>query len=312
LLWCIVFYLFNFRFLAEKMFYQPGKIVFYDAINNKVNQSKLVLGVELNGVAKAYPIEIIGYHHQVRDNVGGTPVMITYCTVCRTGRAYSPVINGKAEDFRLVGMDHFNAMFEDATSRSWWRQVSGQAIAGPLKGAVLDEIPSQQMALRAWLDLYPHSSVLQPDSSFLEKYKALEGFDTGIIDSHLEYRDSLSWKEKSWVVGIQVDAESRAYDWNEVVKQRVINDKLGNVPLVLWLEADSVSFHAWNRDSLEFTVMNDTLTDVQTRSVWNMRGECTMGDLAGKQLERIQAYQEFWHSWRTFHPGTSTFGSNEH
>ena len=39
--------------------------------------------------------------------------MVTYCTVCRTGRVFSPIVEGQPETFRLVGMDHFNAMFED-------------------------------------------------------------------------------------------------------------------------------------------------------------------------------------------------------
>jgi hypothetical protein len=67
--------------------------------------------------------------HQVRDSINHIPVMVTYCTVCRTGRIYNPIVNGKAETFRLVGMDHFNAMFEDATTKSWWRQSTGECIA---------------------------------------------------------------------------------------------------------------------------------------------------------------------------------------
>ena len=77
--------------------------------------------------------------------------MITYCTVCRTGRVYSPIVNGKLEKFRLVGMDHFNAMFEDETTKSWWQQATGIAIAGPLKGSRLEEIPSHQ-AIAGFLD----------------------------------------------------------------------------------------------------------------------------------------------------------------
>ncbi|MFX5562960.1 DUF3179 domain-containing (seleno)protein, partial [Acinetobacter baumannii] len=62
----------------------------------------------------AYPIQFIGYHHQVVDTVGGEPIIATYCTVCRTGRIFSSTVDGVPEKFRLVGMDHFNAMFEDA------------------------------------------------------------------------------------------------------------------------------------------------------------------------------------------------------
>ncbi|HTE08984.1 MAG TPA: DUF3179 domain-containing (seleno)protein, partial [Flavitalea sp.] len=122
ILYCVIFYYTNFRFLADKMFLQPRTKELYSGDRNKVDSNKLVIAVTLNGEARAYPIEIIGYHHQVVDTVGQVPVMVTYCTVCRTGRVYSPAVDGKMEKFRLVGMDHFNAMFEDATTNSWWRQ----------------------------------------------------------------------------------------------------------------------------------------------------------------------------------------------
>jgi hypothetical protein len=111
-----LFYAFTFQMEADKMFYQPSNKFFANQDSNKVKVEKLVIGVEINGVAKAYPIQLIGYHHQVVDTISNIPVMVTYCTVCRTGRVYSPEVNGKMETFRLVGMDHFNAMFEDSGS----------------------------------------------------------------------------------------------------------------------------------------------------------------------------------------------------
>ncbi|PWT73793.1 MAG: hypothetical protein C5B59_12495 [Bacteroidetes bacterium] len=93
----VVFYLFNFRFQANKIFYQAQNKNFADAKNNKIPTEKLIIGVAMDGEAKAYPIQLIGYHHQVRDTIGHTPVMITYCTVCRTGRAFAltSIINWK-------------------------------------------------------------------------------------------------------------------------------------------------------------------------------------------------------------------------
>src|ERR1700722_17555662 len=140
-----IFYFFNYRFEADKMFYQPSTVRFAGAAGNKIAANKLVIGVVINNEAKAYPIQLIGYHHQVRDSVGGTPVMITYCTVCRTGRVFSPLVGGATENFRLVGMDHFNAMFEDASTGSWWQQATGTAVAGPLRGQALPEIDANQM-----------------------------------------------------------------------------------------------------------------------------------------------------------------------
>ena len=181
-----VFYLVNFMFLADKMFYQPKNKILVPVAASKVDSSKLVIGITINGQAKAYPIEIIGYHHQVQDTVGGEPVMVTYCTVCRTGRVFSPFVNGKFQHFRLVGMDHFNAMFEDEDTKSWWRQATGIAITGPLKGTALKELPSQQLRLGVWIRQYPNTLILQPDSAYTNQYKGLEGFDAGTINSGLE------------------------------------------------------------------------------------------------------------------------------
>jgi hypothetical protein len=234
--WATVFYNVNFRFQADKIFYQPESKILVAVDKNKITENQLVIGVNINAKAKAYPIEIIGYHHQVRDTIGGEEVMITYCTVCRTGRVYSPVVDGKPEVFRLVGMDHFNAMFEDGRTKSWWRQANGEAIVGPSKGKILKEIPSEQMSLSAWLARYPNSLILQPDSMFKDQYKDLEKYDEGTIEGKLEGRDSLSWKDKSWVVGIPMGLFAKAYDWNELVKQRVLNDEVGKKPIVVVLE----------------------------------------------------------------------------
>jgi hypothetical protein len=312
-LYVVVFYFFNFRFLAEKMFYQPRMKAFSAAASNKISEDKLVLGIEVNGEAKAYPIQLIGYHHQVRDTVGGKPIMVTYCTVCRTGRIYSPLIDGKPEDFRLVGMDHFNAMFEDASTKSWWRQVSGEAIAGPLKGTKLEVLPSQQMTLAAWLRQYPSAKVLQPDTSFTKEYDDLADFDRGTINSGLEKRDSSSWKLKSWVIGVTSGDYSKAYDWNRLVKDRIIQDSLPDLPLLIVLEGDTASFHVWNRNmngvSLEFQarINSGIMQDLNTGSSWDMNGICTDGALKGNRLLYVEASQEFWHSWITFHPASTKY-----
>lgn len=306
-----LFYMVNFRFLADKMFYQPTHKILASVSNNRVTSDKLVIGVTINDQSKAYPIEIIGYHHQVRDTIGGEPVMVTYCTVCRTGRVYSPFINGKNENFRLVGMDHFNAMFEDNTTKSWWRQASGEAITGSLKGQSLKEIPSQQVSLAVWMRLHPNTLIMQPDTLYKKQYKDLTGFDNGTIKGSLEHRDSASWQFKSWVIGIEHNNEAKAYDWNELRAKRIINDSLSMLPIVIALETDTVSYHVWNRNvnnqSLEFFADNNILKDKETNSTWNFNGVCVFGPLAGQALKPVQASQEFWHSWQTFHPKTSIY-----
>ena len=264
---------------------------------------------EQGGETKAYPIQLLGYHHQVRDTVGGVAVMVTYCIVCRTGRVYSPAVDGKLEEFRLVGMDHFNAMFEDKTTKSWWRQATGEAIAGPKKGSRLEEIPSQQTTLKEWLQLHPQSLVLQADKKFEKEYGKLKGYDIGEINSTLIGSSKSSWEDKSWVIGIEAEGIAAAYDWNALKEKRIIQDTVGNLNIALVIGDDGQSFFSWNRN-LNGEVLNfnsDTLNlfaDDKTHSRWNAAGICVSGDMTGSKLKHEQSYQEFWHSWQSFHPQT--------
>jgi len=150
---------------------------------------------------------------------------------------------------------------------------------------------------------------MQPDTSFKKDYKDLADYDKGTIKSGLEKRDSASWKFKSWVIGVLHDYSAKAYDWNELVKKKLINDSIEGFPVVLALEQDTASFHVYDRrmngTTLNFQKgSNDVLTDQNTNSTWNMDGVCIDGPLKGGKLTPVQAYQEFWHSWSTFHPNT--------
>lgn len=297
-----VAYMTNFNMAADTMFLQPGNMQMSLASENKVDTSRLVLGVEYQGQAKAYPIQYLGYHHQVLDTLSGKPLMVTYCTVCRTGRVFEPIVNGKPESFRLVGMDHFNAMFEDETTKSWWRQATGEAVAGKLKGHVLPEFSTTQMTLSQWLAIYPSSLIMQADQNFQAEYDSLSNYEAGRRKGKLTRRDSLSWQDKSWVVGVSIGKESKAYDWNALEKERIIYDVLDNRALAVILASDNKSFSALELadQNQKLSLNQDTLILGQNR--YNLLGSSL--DPAVPSLKKINAYQEYWHSWRTFHPLT--------
>jgi hypothetical protein len=294
-------YMTNFVMAADHMFYQPKKILMADAAANTVDTNRLVIGIVNNGEAKAYPIRFLGYHHQVQDSIGGKPVMVTYCTVCRTGRVYEPLVNGVPEQFRLVGMDHFNAMFEDATTQSWWRQVTGEAITGKLKGQTLPEFFSTQTSLAAWLHLYPKSLIMQEDPAFKNEYDSTLKYESGKSKSSLTGTDSLSWKNKSWVIGVKAGNAKKAYDWNKLKAERIINDTLGGKNIVVVLADDDKSFFAFERPAANaiFSLQHDTL--LLNNNHFKING---VGIDAGFSLQPLPAYQEFWHSWSTFNAGT--------
>ena len=299
---------------ADVMFRQPTRLSFAVAGQGSVAPEALVVGVALTDAsggsqARAYPIQFIGYHHQVRDVVAGHPVMVTYCTVCRTGRVWSPVVEGTVETFRLVGMDHWNAMFEDSRTGSWWRQANGEAITGPLEGQRLAEIPSQQMTWAAWSARHPESDVMQPDPEFAEAYAHMVGFAEGTKPGSLTGRDPASWQRKSWVVGVVVGDAARAFDWNELVRERILRDRVGDQPVILLLGADGASFRVFaSALELEPTENPSRFRDRTSGGLWDESGLALDGPQAGTRWATVPAYQEFWHSWQDFHPGTTARG----
>ncbi len=297
-----VAYAANARMAADHMFLQPTAVRTAQAGGNRVDPRRLVVGVEVNGEARAYPLQFIGYHHQVRDTVGGTPVLVTYCTVCRTGRVYHPEVGGRPETFRLVGMDHFNAMLEDRETGSWWRQANGEAIIGPLKGAKLAEVPSRQVTLARWLAMHPDSRVMQPDPAFASEYAKGFAYEDGSSRSALTGTDTVSWRDKAWVVGLAVGGASKAYDWNRLRRERVVNDEVGGTPVVVALASDNASFFVFRRPdrTTRFALRGDSLVAPGRSYALGGRGPTD-------SLVPLPASQEFWHSWRTFEPGTARY-----
>jgi len=304
------FYATDFAYKAETMFEEPQTVKFANAFTNKVPENMVIIGVVNNGVAKAYPLDYLAYHHKVQDNVDSLPVLVTYCSMCRTGRVYSPVINGKRQNFRLVGARHYNAIVEDEGTKTWWCQATGQAAVGRLKGQHLNELPYEQSTLASWLEKHPASLILQPDKHYMNEYSDLKNYDriqSIDKDSTLKNKDSLI--RRSWMLGVIINGQAKAYDWRRLFKKHLLNDHVNKTPLVVGIEKDSLTFHAFNPtvNGRELHFKLDTagmLTDNETSSVWDWDGLSTAGTLKGSRLSKIQAYQEYWHSWKHFHPGT--------
>ncbi len=300
-LWIAVTWLFNFKMTAEKMFREPNQLIMKMANENTVDTNRIVLGIEINGEAAAFPLQFVAYHHRVLYQLGGKNIWATYCSVCRTGRVFEPVVEGKQEQFRLVGMDHFNAMFEDKTTGSWWRQVNGECIAGKNKGNFLPEIKFAQMSLGQWIKLHPETKIMQPDPVFMDEYEKLQLYESGEMQGSLERRDTASWEDKSWVVGILVNGTAKAYDWNELVKQRYIRDSLFLTPLVVCIGNDNSSFSAFSIPfGASVSMKKDSL--IINGIAFNLEGKSH-----SDTLSRLPHYQEYWHSWKTFHPKTKIY-----
>ena len=143
---------------------------------------------------------------------------------------------------------------------------------------------------------------MQADPAFTQQYAKDYAFERGTSRGRLTGTDPRSWEDKSWVIGIRIGSASRAYDWNQLLKVRTINDTLGGRPLVIVVASDSASFYAFVRPdaSSKFVATGDSIRTGTRAFAFSGRGP-------GGTLESLVASQEFWHSWRTFNPATSKY-----
>ncbi len=281
-------YMTNFPMSADTMFLTMNTTLWEKSERNKIESDRLVLGVEQNGIFRAYPVNILAHHHQVIDTLEKrAPIFATYCSVCRTGMVYKhPQKEGKLERFRLVGMDHFNAMFEDETTQSWWQQATGEAVIGERKGEKWETIPSVQTTLGEWLTLHPESWILQEDSAFTQEYNDLKSFDDGSIQSGLLNRKKDMGHAKNWVAWIRYGREIRSYSWEEIERRGWLFDTVGGKRMVIGTT---------NKKSLIAFVLPEGMSD----------GDVNSGNLLKlfSVSEKVESHQEFRHSFDQFRKG---------
>ena len=305
--WAFVYWLFN-RFWIGRFKFLPLKNPrFATRAGNTVDDAVQVVGVERGGKQKAYPVSMLFYHHQVPDRIDDLPIWVTYCGMCRSGRVYDRSVAGQALDFTLVGAINYNAVFEDSQTGTWWRQETGEAAKGPQKGNVLEDVPMEQMSLKNWLSKFPDSEVLQYDPEFQGKYDfftSLLNYEASLPGWHMQATPPL-------VIGVELDGQSRAYDWNELQKRRLVLDTIGDTNMLLLSSEDGSTAFAYDRKvdekTLDFEVNGDELTDTTTQSKWDLFGRCVAGPQQGAQLTCLQNYKQFVRAWATFHPHTTYF-----
>ncbi len=289
------------KFAAPAIFRPNLEPRFARGSSTELPPQTLVLGLRSGEVAKAYPLRLIAYHHQVQDVFAGEPIWVTYCSMCRTGKIFRPVVQGQSTSFDLIGAIRYNSVYRDQATGSFWYQANGKAVAGPLTGTTLTELRSDQMTLGKWLELFPDSEVLQPDPAFAEGYQ-LFGF-AEFDEKRSDPEGPLGWQ---WVVGVRQGDLVRGYPWSMLADDRYYEDELGELPLAIHLLADGFSHRVWDRHlngrvlHLRRDPASDRLLDDVSGSWFGFDGVAQEGELAGSRLQPVPSTVEYRHSFEYF------------
>jgi hypothetical protein len=286
-----------------------------------------VVVVEIGDDVRAYPLQILIWHEIVNDEVGGTPVAVTYCPLCNTALAFDRRLDGRVLDFGTTGrLRHSDLVMYDRQTESWWQQATGEGIVGTYAGRQLRFIAAPILSWREFTVTYPAGRVLSRDTGHDRPYgrNPYERYDTrrspiaGFFGAPLD--DRLPAMER--VVAIDLEAGTVAYAFSLVAKRRVVHDAVGARPVVIvWAPGTASALDAGiirdGRDIgatavfdrrldgrlLTFEPAGDgRVRDRETGSVWVLSGRAVEGPLAGSRLVPVPHGNHFWFAWATFRP----------
>lgn len=246
---------------------------------------------------------------------------------------------GRRLRFHLVGINNQNFLMQDEETGSWWQQVTGEAIQGPLRGSHLELVASEEVSFGLFRREHPAGRVLRPVSS-ARLFDADWEARTARLPVPTARPPAGPLAPRELVVGLTLAGSAKAYPWTLLERQRLILDRLGGaggVGVAIGIGEDGRSARAF-----EAAAGGHPLTlfarvgsapaapagapaavaapaagaapgssplwiDAETGSDWDFSGRAVRGPLAGRQLRQLPMRKEYWFDWQAYHPATEIY-----
>lgn len=242
-----------------------------------------ILGVDINGIAKAYPIAILNWHEIVNDRIGTQHIAVTYCPLCGTGMIFASNISGDAAlVFGVSGLLYnSDVLLYDRNTESLWSQIMRKAVSGPLINTPLPQIPATHTSWQRWQLQHPNTLVLDTQTGYRRDYRRSPY--AGYERSRKLYFDVANkapkdYHPKAMVMGVEVDGVFKAYPFKELKSfgQPRFNDEINGAQVSIVWDEDSDSAEVFFPD--------------------------------GKKMPSTTGY---WFAWYAFYPETIVFRASE-
>lgn len=235
-------------------------------------------------------------------------------------------VNGVTLTFHLAGINNQNFLMRDEQTGTYWQQISGRGISGPLAGAQLKLIPSDELTFALWKTEQPNGIVMKDVADDIDGYSPKD-WDVKLENS--AYPTVLNFSEhglanRDVMLGVSAFGADRAYPYAKVLAEKLVQDRVGSAEVMLLVGPDGQSVRAF-RESLPdstssadvplefFRTPDGNMIDSQTGSRWNFKGCAVDGKSKGTCLDRVEAIKDFWFDWRNYHPTTTVYtGSGRH
>ena len=312
------------------------KFASFSVVAGWLGDEEPVVALEVNGDARAYPIQILLWHEIVNDTVGGTPVLVTFCPLCNTAISFDRRVDGRVRTFGVSGLlRRSDLIMFDRESPSLWQQITGEAIVGVDASTRLAFISSPIVSFADFRETYPQGVVMTRETGFGVLYGSrygenpYPGYDrigSSPIVGVDEFDDArLDAKER--VLTVEVDGEAIAFPFSVLSEQIVIEAEVGGETVLAFWQSGTVSAldqsfiigsanigsaaaysPVLDGERLTFEARDGKIVDTQSGSTWNVLGLATDGPMAGRSLEPIVSANHFWFAWSVFQPATRIVG----
>ncbi|HWN43366.1 MAG TPA: DUF3179 domain-containing protein [Thermoanaerobaculia bacterium] len=285
-----------------------------------------VFGISIGGEQRAYPLRILGWHEMVNDVVGGEPVTLSYCTLCGSGVLFGTRRQGTTPfTFGTSGLLYrSNKLMIDRQTGTLWSNLTGEPVLGPGLGKTTardpEALPVLPLTLTTWQDWRtrnPRTTVLALDRRAAERW----GYDysPGAADrkrrgvsfpSGPGGRGAAALEPGDEIFAVRLRNLAKAYPMDLVLRERVVNDRLGENPLVVVGDSQSGAVRAYRSGGRTFAPGSrpGELVD-GTGARWTAGEELLSpaGPEAFAPLERIPGHQAFWFGWYSFFPQSELY-----
>ena len=237
---------------------------------------------------------------------------------------YSRELDGETYTFGVSGKLLRDALLMyDYQTRTLWSHITGEAVQGELKGKQLKMLASMpRIAWKDWKRNHPLTKVLSvPRDSRRPERRTQDP----IVDDYAQYHASPNagisdtqyiddrLMDKALVVGVRINESYRAYPFRSFRRKSIINDEVGDVPVLAFHDLKSNATAVFRRtvegQGLTFEAARGYIVkDVTTETTWNLiTGIATEGKLKGHTLERLPAMNIYWFAWARYHPETTVY-----
>ena len=225
-------------------------------------------------------------------------------------------IGGLRLTFHLAGINNQNFLMRDEQTGTFWQQISGHAVSGPLAGKTLTLVPSDELSFALWKREEPQGAVVKDVAAYVSEYSP-EDWDVQMAKAPtvLSFREQ-GMKQRDIVMGVAAFGGSRAFRYDALVREKLVMDHVGLEPVMLAVGPDGASIRVFRRrisgvepppDFYRVEGQTALFMDDATGSGWSFQGCAISGKLQGTCLERVEVIKDYWFDWRNYHPDTSIF-----